>query len=72
MADKTCGVTCTWGDGPDILLTIQRQPQGGRCLYDLTLKEAEELAWQLNTAIRQVKELEEMAANQDQMAALQQ
>ena len=49
---------CTWGDGPDVLLVIESI---GRKTYyfDLTSKEAKELANQLLMASSVAKEMDE-------------
>lgn len=47
---------CTWGDGPDVLLTIDDK------LYDLTVEEAFDLAAKLTMAAQYARHLEETVA----------
>jgi hypothetical protein len=47
--------TCTWGDGPDVFLVVNGQA------YDLTVQEAKNLRWDLDNAIREVEQLENLA-----------
>lgn len=50
---------CTWGQGPDVLLSVNGQ------LFDLTTKEAEKLAWKLEMAAHQALELDQLAKQGD-------
>jgi len=48
---------CTWGDGPDILMSLEGI-KGPDRLYDLSLEDAEALVNDLTIAIRMTKDLE--------------
>lgn len=48
---------CTWGDGPDVLLTIKIDEKPA--YFDLTIEEAENLAARLTQAIVYAKQLDE-------------
>ena len=48
---------CTWGDGPDILMSLEGL-KGKDRLYDLSLEDAESLLDDLTMAIQMVKDLE--------------
>jgi len=55
--------SCTWGDGPDVLLNIQDT------LYDLTSEQAKRLANELLQAAQNADELDSTAKNHDRMSA---
>lgn len=50
---------CTWGDGPDILMTIT--DNGNKLFYDLTVDQALKLAAELEMQARNAQGLERLA-----------
>ena len=52
---------CTWGDGPDILITTNLEEVDKCGFIDLTLSQAKNLKLELEMAIHQVEELERLA-----------
>jgi len=60
MKEKKCSweAFCTWGDGPDILL-VHRKNDFEVSSYDLNIKEARSLAYELIIAADQAENIEE-------------
>jgi hypothetical protein len=56
---------CTWGDGPDILMTLEGI-KGPDRFYDLTVKDAEDLIKDLSMAIVMAKELDQVCIQHDE------
>lgn len=52
---------CTWGDGPDVIIVLGDKKVGKTGLIDLTVDEAQSLKVDLEMAIHQVWELENLA-----------
>jgi prephenate dehydrogenase len=59
---KKVTATCTWGDGPDVLLVVGTDPHHWA---DLTSAQAKSLAYELLNAASHADELERIAADQD-------
>jgi hypothetical protein len=57
--------TCTWGDGPDVLLVVGDDPKHWA---DLTSEQARSLAHSLLMAAAHADELEQVAKDMDQQA----
>jgi len=62
---KKIEATCTWGDGPDILININTDLDATNSM-DLNLKEAKNFLGELSMAIMQVEELENVCKNHDE------
>ena len=55
---------CTWGDGPDILMTLEGI-KGKDRYYDLTVEDAEALIKDLTGAIAMANELDQVCEYHD-------
>ncbi len=57
---------CTWGDGPDVLLSVYKDGKVYE-LFDLTIEEAFDLASRLTMAAQYARHHEETAAEGDKV-----
>jgi hypothetical protein len=57
---------CTWGDGPDILMSLEGLNKKNQDrYYDLSIEEAKDLIRDLSNAVIIAEELEETCINHD-------
>ena len=58
---------CTWGYGPDILMSIKGTKEGSKdILYDLSIEDAENLIKDLSMAIIMARELDQVCIQHDE------
>lgn len=58
---------CTWGDGPDILMSIKGAKEGSPdTIYDLSVMDAENLIKDLSMAIIMARELDQICIQHDE------